>query len=232
MLDKDEYKEEFKIYSNLCRNTYDASKPEVFEMGWENKYLSIIIYLDDMLRAAVRDESIENAKIELGRTLDLSVKAESIHEDAELGDYDIKVMETLNLSEIDTKDIKRKIDSSPYKNIEIQELRSFIEDKLEKLLEDNKTRISFAERYRAIIDNYNAGNSKNENFYEDLIDFVDEAKLIIVLSGGLSVIIAPTPAKTLAPITTPKEIKKLFITLARKLDNIITVPYKKPCYKV
>jgi flagellar motor component MotA len=61
---------------------------------------------------------------------------------------------------------------------------------------------------------------------------IDEAKLIIVLSGGLSVIIAPTPAKTLAPITTPKEIKKLFITLARKLDNIITVPYKKPCYKV
>ena len=176
LLDKDEYKEEFKIYSNLCRNTYDASKPEVFEMGWENKYLSIIIYLDDMLRAAVRDESIENAKIELGRTLDLSVKAESIHEDAELGDYDIKVMETLNLSEIDTKDIKRKIDSSPYKNIEIQELRSFIEDKLEKLLEDNKTRISFAERYRAIIDNYNAGNSKNENFYEDLIDFVDDLK--------------------------------------------------------
>lgn len=176
LLDKDEYKEEFKIYSNLCRNIYDASKPEVFEMGWENRYLSIIIYLDDMLKAAVRDESIENAKIELGRTLDLSVKAESIHEDAELGDYDIKVMETLNLSEIDTKDIKRKIDSSPYKNIEIQELRSFIEDKLEKLLEDNKTRISFAERYRAIIDNYNAGNSKNENFYEDLIDFVDDLK--------------------------------------------------------
>lgn len=176
LLDKDEYKEEFKIYSNLCRNIYDASKPEVFEMGWENKYLSIIIYLDDMLRAAVRDESIENAKIELSRTLDLSVKAESIHEDAELGDYDIKVMETLNLSEIDTKDIKRKIDSSPYKNIEIRELRSFIEDKLEKLLEDNKTRISFAERYKAIIDNYNAGNSKNENFYEDLIDFVDDLK--------------------------------------------------------
>jgi hypothetical protein len=25
-------KEEFKIYSNLCRNIYDASKPEVFEI--------------------------------------------------------------------------------------------------------------------------------------------------------------------------------------------------------
>lgn len=43
-------------------------------------------------------------------------------------------------------------------------------------MEDNKTRISFAERYKAIIDNYNAGNSTNENYYEDLINFVDDLK--------------------------------------------------------
>ncbi len=55
---------------------------------------------------------------------------------------------------------------------------------------------------------------------------MDEARLIMVLSGGLSVIIAPTPAKTLAPTTTPKEIKKLFIVLVKKLDNVITIPYK------
>jgi len=54
LLDKDSYKEEFKIYANLCRNTYEASKPEVFEMGWQNKYLSIILYLDDMIRANIR----------------------------------------------------------------------------------------------------------------------------------------------------------------------------------
>nr|WP_272879041.1 type I restriction enzyme endonuclease domain-containing protein [Clostridium sp. Cult2] len=176
LLDKDENKEEFKIYSNLCRNIYDASKPEVFEIGWENKYLSPILYLDDMIKAAVRDENIENAKIELSRTLDLSVKAESIQEEDKTDEYEIKVMRTLKLSEIDTNDIRKKIEESPYKNIEIQELRSFIEDKLEKLLKDNKTRVSFAERYKAIIDNYNAGNSTNENYYEDLINFVDDLK--------------------------------------------------------
>lgn len=176
LLDKDENKEEFKIYSNLCRNIYDASKPEVFEIGWENKYLSPILYLDDMIKAAVRDENIENAKIELSRTLDLSVKAKSVQEEDETDEYGIKVMKTLKLSEIDTNDIRKKIEESPYKNIEIQELRSFIEDKLGKLLKDNKTRVSFAERYKAIIDNYNAGNSTNENYYEDLINFVDDLK--------------------------------------------------------
>ena len=176
LLDKDDYKEEFKIYSNLCRNIYDAGKPKVFEIGWHNKYLSIIFYLDDMIRVAVRDENIENAKIELSRTLDLSVKAESIHEDDKHDEYEIKVKKTLNLSEINTNDIRRKIQESPYKNIEIQELRAFIEDKLEKLLNKNKTRTGFAERYKAIIDRYNSGNSTNENYYEDLVNFVNDLK--------------------------------------------------------
>lgn len=85
-------------------------------------------------------------------------------------------MKTISLTEIDTGDVRRRIQESPYKNIEIQELRSFIEGKLEKLLEENKTRISFYERYKAIIDRYNAGNSSNENYYKDLIDFVDDLK--------------------------------------------------------
>lgn len=176
LLDKDEYKEQFRIYSNLCRNIYDAGKPEVFEIGWGNKYLSIILYLDDMIRAAVRDDNIENAKVELNRTLDLSVKAEAIYEDGGPNRYEIKAMKTLKLSEIDTADIRQKIKASPYKNVEIQELRSFIEEKLEKLLQNNKTRISFSERYKAIIDRYNSGNSTNENYYEDLINFVGDLK--------------------------------------------------------
>ena len=180
LLDKDEYKEEFKIYSNLCRNIYDASKPEVFEIGWENKYLSIILYLDDMIRSAIRDSNIDGAKIELNKVLDFSVKAESLPEqvqdDSNYGINEIKVMKTINLSDVDTSDIKSKIKSSPYKNIEIQELRLFIEEKLEKLLENNKTRILFSERYKAIIDRYNSGNSTNENYFEDLVDFVDDLK--------------------------------------------------------
>lgn len=175
LLDKDDYKEEFKIYTNLCRNIYDASKPEVFEKKWTNEYLSIIFYLDDMFRAAVRDVNIDRAKIELDKTLDLSVKANSIIEDASEG-YGIRAMKTISLAEIDTENIKRKIQQSPYKNIEIQELRCFIEEKLERLLQGNKTRIKFSERYKAIIDKYNSGNSNNENYYEDLIDFVDDLK--------------------------------------------------------
>ncbi|MGJ5638420.1 type I restriction endonuclease subunit R [Bacillus altitudinis] len=176
LLDKDEYHEEFKIYVNLCKNIYEACKPEIFEFDWKNNYLPIIFYLGDMIKASVRDENIESAKIALSRTLDLSVQSSYVNEDAGENKYEITTMKTLNLSEINTDDIRQTIKESPYKNIEIQELRSFIEDKLDKLLEDNKTRTNFVERYKELINRYNAGNSTNEDYYEDLVDFVDNLK--------------------------------------------------------
>ena len=125
-------------------------------MGWENKYLSIILYLDDMIRASTRDERLENAKIQLGRNLDFRVKAEQVAENINPLEFGKGKFKEINLSDINLKDVKRKIQTSPYKNIEIQELRLFIEEKLEQLLKENTTRISFSERYKAIIDRYNA----------------------------------------------------------------------------
>lgn len=176
ILDKDQTHEEFKIYANLCKNIYEACKPEIFEFGWKNDYISIIFYLADMIQASVRDENIESAKVELGRTLDLSVMSQQLLEDSNADEYGITTMKTLNLTEINTDDVKKKIEESPYKNIDIQELRLFIEDKLEQLLQENKTRTGFVERYKEIIERYNEGNSTNENYYEDLVDFVDELK--------------------------------------------------------
>lgn len=176
LLDKDEILEEFKIYANLCKNIYEACKPEVFELKWENKYLPIISYLSDMIKASVRDENIESAKLSLAKTLDLSVQSSYVEENAEEYQREISTMKTLKLSEINTDDIRKTIQESPYKSIEIQELRLFIDSKLEILLKENKTRTGFVERYKEIINRYNSGNSTNEDYYEDLVDFVDKLK--------------------------------------------------------
>ena len=117
--------------------------------------------------------------------LDLSVKANYVKEDGS-EEYGIKAMKTISLAEINTEDIKRKIQESPYKNIEIQELRSFIEEKLEKLLQENKTRISFSERYKAIIDKYNSGNPGKAFKRDEILnlvwglDFVGDSKIVDV----------------------------------------------------
>ena len=119
LLDKDQDKEEFKIYANLCRNIYSAGKPEVFEMDWENKYLSIILYLDDMIRASTRDERLENAKIQLGRNLDFRVKADQVAENINPLEL-VKEIQRGKPIRYKFKRHKKKDSNLPYKNIEIQ----------------------------------------------------------------------------------------------------------------
>ena len=44
------------------------------------------------------------------------------------------------------------------------------------MMERNVTRISFAQKLQEIIDRYNSGNATNENFFDDLMDFVDKMR--------------------------------------------------------
>ncbi len=49
-----------------------------------------------------------------------------------------------DLSKIDFAKLKEDFAEAQYKNIEIAEMRAFIEDKLRQMLEQNHTRIDFA----------------------------------------------------------------------------------------
>ena len=51
-----------------------------------------------------------------------------------------------------------------------------IEEKLQKMLRRNTTRTKFAERFRNIIDEYNAGGSQNDDFYEKLLQLMEELR--------------------------------------------------------
>jgi type I restriction enzyme R subunit len=44
------------------------------------------------------------------------------------------------------------------------------------MLRKNVTRTDFAERFRGIIDAYNAGGSQNDDFYEKLLKFMEELR--------------------------------------------------------
>lgn len=72
--------------------------------------------------------------------------------------------------------MKEEYKQAPYKNIEIADLRTFIQDKLQLMMDRNVTRRSFAEKLQEIIDRYNSGNSTNENYFDDLMAFVEKMR--------------------------------------------------------
>jgi type I restriction enzyme R subunit len=73
-----------------------------------------------------------------------------------------------DLSKIDFEELKKDFKKSAYRNIEIADLRAFIEKKLQEMLSENRTRIGFLQRLQEIVDRYNAGGSSNEAYFEAL----------------------------------------------------------------
>lgn len=181
LLMKDEWKERFRVMGNLLMNLYDAAKPEIIEQGWSNKEFAPLSYLNGLLCNQIDDEKLRKAKTRMAETLDHSVTAyptgdmtgEGIRPEVEYGIHQGRV---IDLSKIDIEALRKELSSTPYKALEIDNLRLFIERTLEQLINKNCTRVKFSERYKNIINRYNAGGTENEDYYEKLLQLIEELR--------------------------------------------------------
>ena len=168
----DDDKEKFKVILNTLVNLYDASKPEVFEKNWENNKFAALVYLHGLFQHTIDDEKVARARVRMAKVLDGSVSASvELDDDAE---YVIHRTKVIDLSKIDVDELRKEIKVAQYKAIEIDDLKDYIEKALQQMLNKNCTRSKFSQRYRNIIDRYNAGGSENEDYYEQLIKLIEE----------------------------------------------------------
>lgn len=172
IVEKEEDKEKFKVITNTMVNLYEASKPQIFEMNWKNERFSALDYLHGLLHNTIDDEKIRRAKIRLEQVLDSSVTSNTASDNND--GYVIHRSKVIDLSKIDTEKLKDEIKQAEYKAIEIDDLKEYLEKALEVMINRNCTRIKFSERFKNIIDRYNAGGTENEEYYEQLVKFVEE----------------------------------------------------------
>jgi len=169
---KEDGKEKFKVILNTLINLYEASKPEVFEKKWYNEKFSPLVYLHGLFYRTIDDEKVNRARAKMNQLLDSSVSAENDNDDEqEIVIYKSKV---IDLSKIDADELRKEIKNAQYKAIEIDDLKAFIEKALEQMINRNCTRLAFSQRYKGIIDSYNAGSSENEDYYEQLVKLLEE----------------------------------------------------------
>jgi len=79
----------------------------------------------------------------------------------------------VDLSKIDFEALREKF-ATGYKHIEVAKLRNVIEDKLEKMVQRNKSRTNYYEKFQRLIDEYNAGSSNIDILFDQLVKFVTE----------------------------------------------------------
>jgi type I restriction enzyme R subunit len=180
ILEKDVWKKQFNVYENTVTSLYEACKPEI--LGNNSRPIVFVFqYLRGIIDCIVQQTDIESAKSRISDLLDQSIVTDDdkplASDQNDFPKYQIiQQGKKWDLSKINFQKLKSDFKEIEYKNIEIADLRAFLEDKLDKMIRQNSTRVDFAQKLQQIIDNYNAGGSTNENYFEDLVNFAEKLK--------------------------------------------------------
>ncbi|WP_066377992.1 type I restriction endonuclease subunit R [Anabaena sp. CA = ATCC 33047] len=177
LLQKDEWRKAFVVYDNTITSLYEACKPEI--LNQPRPLVSVFQYLRGVIDSIIERKDIGNVSLKIAELLDESIVTDD--QGVTTQEYSAKYQiiqkgEVWDLSKINCEQLKAEFKHKPYKNIAITDLRSFIEDKLNRMIQQNTTRTDFAQRLQAIIDKYNAGGSSTENYYEALVNFAENLK--------------------------------------------------------
>ena len=179
LLTHDELRRTFYVYENTVSSLYEACKPEVLGLG-KTRTVAALAYLRGIAEALVEQQDIGAVAARVSALLDESIvvnnsEAQGVKDFGAVYNI-IKPGRTWDLSKIDFDKLRQDFGTAIYKNIEIADLRGFIARKLELMLAQNSTRGQFAQRFQQIIENYNAGGSSTEQYFEQLVQFSQDMR--------------------------------------------------------
>ena len=76
----------------------------------------------------------------------------------------------LDLSKINFEALASRFKQSKHKNTDLEVLKAAIRAKLEKMVELNRTRADFSEKFEELIESFNAGSRTIEALYQELLN--------------------------------------------------------------
>jgi type I restriction enzyme R subunit len=177
LLSQDEWRKAFAVYENTITSLYEACKPEILHSPVV-RTVAVFQYLRGVVDAIIEQKDIDAVGLRISQLLDESLvvdRSEIIGEHK--ADWRIvQSGKTWDLSKIEFEKLNEDFQRTRYKNIEIADLRAFIQHKLGQMLKQNATRTNFAQRLQGIIDAYNAGSSSADNYFDDLMKFTKDLK--------------------------------------------------------
>lgn len=121
--------------------------------------------LDKKIKALAPSVNIDRVMSDIEQVLDLSIDTEG---------YIISDNQdnTIDLSGLDFEKMRRDFEKK-HKNTEVQKLKNTVEKVLNDMVEKNKTRTDYLERFEKMIEEYNAGSKNVDLIYKDLVDFAE-----------------------------------------------------------
>lgn len=161
LISPDPLRKEFLAHERLVSMLYHAVKPHPAALEFAG-LAACLATIADTIRVTLNPEPPDISKIlgDINGLLDESIAGMTIREQGP---------PAFDLSKINFEVLAQRFKTSKQKNTELEVLKAAIRARLEKLIELNRTRVDFAEKFEALIESYNAGSRSIEDLYEELV---------------------------------------------------------------
>jgi type I restriction enzyme R subunit len=169
ILENEERQSIFKEKNAIIQRTYKAILPDKSASEFQ-PVVKILQVLADKLGSISSPVDISDVLKEVSEILDKSVKVEVKQVTDSVIGY--KAGRIIDLSKIDIEKLQDEFNKG-HKRIKAEQLKKAIEVRLDALYMLNKTRIDFMESFQQLIDEYNAGSMNVEEYYRQLLEFVN-----------------------------------------------------------
>ena len=159
----DEVTDSFRGQANDVARLYKAVMPDPV-IPLLAPRAQVIAELAKAVRTNKDPVNITEVMAAISGVLDVAIVAESHIQPG-------AAAKTIDLSKIDCEVLMRKLEKTPNKNIEAQQLRALIERKLDNLIRLNASRYDFLDRFQKMIEAYNIGALSIEELLVELVTF-------------------------------------------------------------
>ena len=226
LISPDPLRRDFFAHERLVSTLYRAVKPDPAALEFSGRVAGL-----GTLAAAIRERlnpnppDISQVLGQISGLLDESITG---HEIREAGPP------ALDLSKINFEALAKRFKKSKHKNTDLEVLKAAIRAQLEKMIQLNRTRADFAEKFEALIESYNAGSRSIEELFNELVKLsnslneeeqrhvrenMSEEELVI-----LDILTRPAPELSTEERA---EVKKVARELLAKLKGLLVLNWRQ-----
>jgi type I restriction enzyme, R subunit len=161
LISPDPLRRDFFAHERLVSTLYRAVKPDPAVLEFASN-VACLTTLAEAIRAKLNPNppDISQVLAQIGSVLDQSITG---HEIRQAGPP------ALDLSKINFEALAQRFKGSKQKNTDLEVLKVAIRAQLEKMIQLNRTRADFAEKFEALIESYNAGSRSIEELFDELV---------------------------------------------------------------
>ncbi|HJT57010.1 MAG TPA: type I restriction endonuclease subunit R [Ktedonobacteraceae bacterium] len=170
LLVNDEIKKQYLALANAVARLYKAILPDTTANTY-SAIVALFAVIATRIHRTLPDSDIHGVLDDIEHLMDISVATKSYVIREASSPYDTS--SRIDLSQIDFDALKAHFERA-HKHTEAEKLRGAVNSKLKRMVQLNKSRTDYLEKFQRLIDEYNTGSLNVEIFFDKLLVLTQE----------------------------------------------------------